>query len=128
MANRTKYVTIESPGKLNILGGILGPIKTPCYLDIDIVVKLINMGKIVYEVNPTNIKDRVRLNRSNVLKTIFTYPVRKSTSAKKTNTIKVSDVGLSKAVTTPSTVETTISSETGESIIGVDIFKNNKNV
>ena len=128
MANRTKYVTIESPGKLPVLGGILGPIKTPCYLDIDIVVRLINMGKLVYEVNPANIREKVRLNRSNVLNTIFVYPTRKATSAKKDNTIKVSDVGLHKAVTEPSNVETTISSETGESIVGVDIFKNNKNV
>ena len=85
------------------------------------------MGKIVYEVNPSNIKDRVRLNRSNVLTSIFKYPVRKVTPTKKENTIKVSDVGLSKAIAEPSTVETTISSETGESIIGIDIFKNNKN-
>ena len=123
---RTKYVTIESPGKLPILGGITGPIKTPCYLDIDIIVKLINMGKLVYEVNPSNIKDKTKLNRSNVLTTIYNYPVRKSTPSKQANTIKVSDVGLSKAVTTPSTVETTVSSETGESIITADIFKNNK--
>ena len=123
---RTKYVTIESPGKLPLLGGIMGPIKTPCYLDIDIIVKLINMGKLVYEVNPTNVKDKTRLNRSNVLKTIYTYPVRKATPSKQSNTIKVSDVGLSKAVTAPSTVETTISSETGESIVTADIFKNNK--
>jgi len=126
MATKTKYVTIESPGKLPVLGGILGPVKTPCYLDIDIVVKLINMGKIVYEVNPANVKDRVRLNRSNVLKTNYVYPVRRATSAKKENTIKVTDVGLSKAVTPPSDVKTTISSETGESIITADIFKNNK--
>ena len=117
---RTKYVTIESPGKLNVLGGILGPVKIPCYLDLDIVIALIGAGKIVYEVNPSNTKEKTRLTRHNVLNQIYDYSITKSKQ------IKAQDVGVSSATITPSTVETTIVKETGEGMVGTDIFYSNK--
>ena len=119
---RTKYVTIESPGKLPILGGIIGPITTPCYLEIDIIIGLINSGKMVYEVNPANVKDKIRLTRLNVLKHNFTY----SSNHLKRNEVKSSDVGLSSTIVEPSSVKTTIIPETGEGMIGTDIFVSNK--
>jgi hypothetical protein len=123
MSTRTKYVTIESPGKIPALGGLLGPITTPCYLDIDIIIGLINSGKAVYEVNPTNIREKTRLSRVNVLKYIYNYPTR---NQHKTNGVKASDVGMSPALVEPSTVKTTIVPETGEGMIGTDIFVSNK--
>ena len=123
MSARTKYVTIESPGKIPALGGLLGPITTPCYLDIDIIIGLINSGKAVYEVNPCNIKEKTRLSRMNVLKYIYKYPTR---NQYKTNSVKASDVGMSPTSVDPSTVKTTIVSETGEGMISTDIFVSNK--
>lgn len=123
MARNKKYVTIESPGKISDLGGILGPIKTPSYLDIDIVIRLINSGKAVYEVNPANINEKIRLTRMNVLKSNFNYSPKSQTSH---NTVKGSDVGVKQTTIEPSTVETTIVRETGEGMIGTDIFISNK--
>lgn len=75
---RKKFVTIESSGKILALGGIMGPIKTPSYLDMDIIINLINSGKVVYEVNPANVKEKVRLTRVNVLKHNYEYPLKRS--------------------------------------------------
>lgn len=72
---QTKYVTVASMGKLAALGGLLGPITTPCHLDISVIIALINDGKVVYEVNPANISDRVRLTRANVLASNFNKAV-----------------------------------------------------
>ena len=118
---RTKLVTIESPGKLTALGGILGPITTPCYLDMNIIINLINSGKAVYEVNPKNFKEKTRLTRMNVLNNIYDYSI-----INKKNTIKATDVGLSSVTVEPSTVKTTIIPESGECMIGTDIFMSNK--
>lgn len=119
--SRTKLVTIESPGKIAALGGILGPITTPCRIDMNIIISLINSGKAVYEVNPKNFKEKTRLTRMNVLDNIYTY----STINTK-NTINASDVGLSPVIVEPSTVKTTIVPESGEGMIGTDIFVSNK--
>lgn len=123
MARNKKYVTIESPGKIGVLGGLVGPITTPSYLDIDIIISLINSGKAVYEVNPANVKEKIRLSRINVLKSNFNYSSNRETSS---NSVKASDVGLKHIVTEPSTVSTTIVHETGEGMIGTDIFVSNK--
>ena len=123
MARNKKFVTVESPGKIAILGGLVGPITTPSYIDIDIIISLINAGKAVYEVNPANVKQKVRLSRINVLKSNFKYSTNNQTSS---NTVKASDVGIKPIVTEPSTVSTTIVRETGEGMIGTDIFVSNK--
>lgn len=119
---RTKYVTIESSGKINELGGIIGPITTPTQLDINVIIALINSGKAVYEVNPANIKDKTRLNRMNVLKTIYRPAENKS----RMPMIKAADVGLANTTTEPSVVKTTIVQEIDDDTIGTDIFISNK--
>jgi hypothetical protein len=68
---RTKYVTIESYGPIQQLFGLLGPILTPCYIEIGTIISLVNSGKVVYEVNPNNPKEKIRLNFNNLLKNNF---------------------------------------------------------
>ena len=60
-----KLVVIESPGPIKLLGDIMGPIKTPCSISTNVIIDLINSGKVVYEVNPKNHNERVRLTRLN---------------------------------------------------------------
>lgn len=119
---RTKYVTIESSGKIHALGGLVGPITTPCYLDIGIIISLINSGIVVYEVNPSNIKDKTRLNRMNVLNNIYTYKT--NNTLKTSTTIKVSNVGISSVASERDSI---ISSEPDKGLTGVDMFLSNKN-
>ena len=74
--NRTKLVTIESYGRLAPLGGINGPISTPCNIDLKVIISLVNAGKVVYEVNPLNKSEKVRLTLSNVSSTNFNTTVK----------------------------------------------------
>ena len=114
---RKKFVTIETPGKISELGGIIGPIKTPSYMDLDVIISLINSGKVVYEVNPTNVKDRVRLTRSNVLKHHYIQP---SVTQKRATVVKhVEHVS-------PSNINTNIQKETKNSMVEIDVFTSNK--
>ena len=88
--SKTKLVTIESYGKLHALGGIMGPIITPCRIDISTIIMLMNSGKIVYEVNPSNVKEKVRLTRLNVNKDNFVKNTTQlvNTSSVKTNVVE----------------------------------------
>lgn len=116
---RTKFVTIESPGKIGVLGGILGPIKTPFYLDIATIITLINAGKKVYEVNPTDVKDKTLLTRHNALHEIYSNTPKKSE-------VKpvVSNTTHTKA--SASQVSTSIHTDGTTAGIGIDLFQSNK--
>lgn len=61
-----KLVTIESNGPIKAMGGISGPIKTPTSVSITTIVSLINDNIVVYEVNPRNYSEKVRLTRLNI--------------------------------------------------------------
>lgn len=61
-----KLVTIESAGPIKMMGDINGPIKTPCSVSTNVIIDLLNSGKVVYEVNPKNHAEKVRLTRLNV--------------------------------------------------------------
>lgn len=119
---KTKYVTIESYGNIPGLGGLLGPITTPTHIDIDIIIALINGGKVVYEVNPRNVKEKIRLTRTNVLSNNFDTNVKKVT----TNAIKAKDIGLTQTTVKPSSVNTSITTGSNTGMIGADIFLSNK--
>lgn len=80
----SKLVTIESYGSIDVLGGLIGPITTPCNLDINTIVLLINSGKIVYEVNPKKTNEKIRLTRLNVRSNNF-KPVQKAPVKQNTN-------------------------------------------
>lgn len=81
--NEAKLVIIKSTGKIPQLGGMIGPLLTPTKMDISVIISLINGGKIVYEVNPANKSEMVRLDRLNVRKTNFAKDLRKEILAKK---------------------------------------------
>lgn len=77
---KRKLATIESAGKISALGGLNGPFMTPKYYDIDILISLVNANKIVYEVNPYNRKEKIRLTRQNILADNFAQSVKKDTT------------------------------------------------
>lgn len=61
-----KMVVIKSSGVIPSLGGISGPITSPTWIATPDVIRLINDGAVVYEVNPSNPAETVKLNRLNV--------------------------------------------------------------
>ena len=120
---RTKLVTVESAGKLAALNGLLGPITTPTVLDVNIIISLINSGKVVYEVNPRNVKEKIRLDRVNVLKANFNSQIKnndkkeeKSKINTPINTVKVNDQSL----------QQNVMKEATKGMVGVDTFFTNK--
>lgn len=125
---RTKFVTIESYGPIPALGGILGPITSPSYIDINVIISLINSGKVIYEVNPKNIKEKIRLTRDNVLKYNFNTTVKpeKISNVIKNTVVKpVDNIGLNNQLINDSSVITTITESKPEKI-GIDLFISNK--
>ena len=116
---KTKYVTIESSGKLEPLGGISGPITTPSYIDISVIVSLINMRKVVYEVNPANRNEKIRLTRLNVFNDNFASVTNVQTP--KNNINKVDE---EKPLKQPSKISNTKNNVNKYS--DVDIFIQNK--
>lgn len=125
---QTKFVTIESYGKINELGGILGPITTPFYLNINTIISLINARKVVYEVNPANISDKVQLTRKNVLNDNFNKidtKVDKPIIQSSKNVVNTSKVSTPKVK--HNKADTSVTHEISDSSIGVDVFiANNK--
>ena len=65
MEKATKLVVVETYGSISELGGINGPILNPAKIDIDLIVRMINNNKKVFEVNPKNYSERVRLTLKN---------------------------------------------------------------
>lgn len=61
-----KLVVIMSGGPIAALGGINGPITTPTWISTTDVIRLINSGSVVYEVNPADPSKKVKLTRLNV--------------------------------------------------------------
>ena len=141
---KSKLVTVESHGKLPQLGGIHGPIITPNYISINIIISLINAGKTVYEVNPANHHDRIRLTRLNATHQNFqqlpTNPIKntnisKSIKAVEKPLVKHIDTHEIKAINTVSDQED-ISNDTHDrqldklkkhnNIMVVDMFMPNK--
>ena len=122
---RTKFVTIESYGIIHALGGIMGPVTSPCNLDISVIISLINSGKMIYEVNPKNITEKVLLTRDNVLKDNFNSSVVKENAI---NNIKPSKTS-SSAVTKPQVTHKENKTEIikpREDKLGIDLFISNK--
>lgn len=61
----TKLVTVPSTGSFSELGGIQGPILTIVVMDVNTIYKLLINGRIVYEHNPENRKQKKRLTLRN---------------------------------------------------------------
>lgn len=96
-----KLVTVESAGPIRLLGNINGPIKTPCSLSTDVIIDLINNNKIVYEVNPKNYNEKVRLTRLNINSDIFPSVVKSKIATNK----KVIKNNIKKRIEKTKTVE-----------------------
>lgn len=123
----SKLVTIESPGKIPTLGDIVGPIRTPSRLSIDTIIELINAGKVVYEVNPKNINEKVRLSRLNVYKTNFNSTIKSAVEMQKKVVKEIVVKTNTKPVITPTSKPSdTVIPETGEGMISSeDLFQSN---
>ena len=61
----TKLVTVPSTGSFIELGGIQGPILSIVIMDVNTIYKLLINGRIVYEHNPENRKQKKRLTLKN---------------------------------------------------------------
>lgn len=61
----TKLVTVTSTGSFIELGGIQGPIPSIVVMDVNTIYKLLINGRIVYEHNPENRKQKKRLTLKN---------------------------------------------------------------
>ena len=76
---KEKLVVIKSIGTIAELGGISGPIINPCRVDINTIVRMITAHRAVYEVNPKNKEEMVKLTLQNVMEANF--PESKSSKA-----------------------------------------------
>lgn len=85
MTEKTKLIIVESNGTIGELGGISGPILNPFEVPLSVIVRMINSHKHVYEVNPDNRNERVRLTLQNVRRDNFVQAtvVQKNASVQK---------------------------------------------
>lgn len=60
-----KYVIISSSGPIKELGNLTGPIVTPVRLSQETILKIIKSGHKVYEVNPSNHREKILLTFMN---------------------------------------------------------------
>lgn len=65
---RTKLVTVSSTGSFTEIGGIQGPILSIVVMDYNTIYKLLINGRIVWEHNPKNRKQKKRLTLKNYRK------------------------------------------------------------
>ena len=61
-----KLIVIESSGSITELGGISGPVINPCLVPISTILSMLNHHRRVYEVNPKNHNEKVRLTLKNL--------------------------------------------------------------
>lgn len=66
MTENRKLVVITTNGPIMELGGIAGPVTSPCYVNIRTLINMVHSGVSVYEVNPLNYDDQIKLTIQNV--------------------------------------------------------------
>ncbi len=66
MHKNKKLITVLSGGPLPELHFITGPVFHPWYVDKTTVIQLVNNGRIVFEVNPQNRSERIKLTPKNM--------------------------------------------------------------
>lgn len=79
-----KYV-ITSACEIDIVGGLIGPIATPIELTRSQVIKLLNDNISVYQVNPFDINERVKVTFDNYDKITFARKRAKITTTRLLN-------------------------------------------
>lgn len=72
--SKRKLCIVKNNGPLHELGGISGPILAPCQLSMRAIINMVQNGRNVYEVNPKNMKETVKLNIKNVQLNNFPEP------------------------------------------------------
>ena len=80
MNSEKKLVVIRSGGPLGELGGISGPILNPAYIEVEKIGKMIQNNRLIFECNPLNPNERIRLNTSNWSKSNFGAAADKKTT------------------------------------------------
>jgi hypothetical protein len=63
---KRKLVTVADFGPIMELDGIGGPLRTPTNITLSAICQMVVNGKTVFEHNPANVKEKVRLTLSNV--------------------------------------------------------------
>lgn len=72
---KRKFVQIPVNGPIAELGFITGPVG-PTYVNLPSVIKMVQNGKLVYEVDPANHAHKVKLDITNVKKNNIAEPVK----------------------------------------------------
>lgn len=118
-----KLITVNSAGTISELGGISGPVLNPCYVPIPTITTLLNHYRVVYEVNPKNYNEKIRLSLKTLTKknfasedeapitsekphlapNIFTEATVKNSNASKTQDMKTENDMVVMAKTAPTT-------------------------
>ena len=102
---KRKLCRVATNGPIPELGGIAGPVKGPTMIDMRTVVNMVQHGRVVYEINPKNYKEEVRLTIRNVNQNNFPdkktveYPQEKKV-VQKSNNIEVEKKEMPAAVQT----------------------------
>lgn len=66
-----RLYTIASAGLIDTAGGIYGPLTTPTVFDVDTVVNMVRRGIEVYQHNPSNPTEKIRVTTKNVNTIVF---------------------------------------------------------
>lgn len=79
---KEKLCVVLAEGRIPELGGILGPVSVPTKIARSSIIAMLNRGLPIYEVNPKNVNERVKLTFKNVNSVNFMTKVRKSEPVK----------------------------------------------
>ena len=78
-----KLVVIGTTGPIPELGGISGPISSPSRVEVSTLIRMVNARRVVYEVNPKDYDQKVRLTVSNVTRDNFVEDLDEEIHSKK---------------------------------------------
>lgn len=68
---KRKTCIIKTNGPIVEMGNINGPVLMPCRITLDVLSKMVANGKVVYEINPKNPDEQVKLTVHNVMNDNF---------------------------------------------------------
>lgn len=90
-----RLCSVETNGPIKEMGNITGPVRK-CRLDLPKILSMINNGHVIYELNPENLNEKVRLTLTNAIPSPFSKsePINKINHSK-TYTYNGGIVGLS---------------------------------
>lgn len=71
---KRKLCIVKNNGPIHELGGISGPILAPCNISMRAIINMVQNGRNVYEINPRNMKEMVKLDIKNVQSDNFPKP------------------------------------------------------